>query len=260
MPLILCTFDEYHTFRGAVMKRCRECALDTCVPERLTTSEAGLAMERLVIAGTMIARALYDLDENVWTCEVDVRTYRLLTEAIPFEAAHNEPLYVCRNCLEMSTEQAMVSVMDQGSGVEVLRCPSCGRVNEEPLYFCDEKGDPIPSFPNHPPGFFERARRLALLCLVACFLIIGAGCGSPRHDGVPWERTEPHQGDSIADVDALYGRPESIEAPWCGRIVRHYKHWRAKNQLGGLDPIFSKRDHHTVFFNDGRAVEWNDQP
>ncbi len=94
---------------------------------------------------------------------------------------------------------------------------------------------------------------LSILAILSLFLL--CSCGSPRGDGVAWENTFPNPGDSITQVDKLYGKPDQAIAQPNGDTVRKYSNWRVKNQFGGM---MHASDHHTVTFSkDGKAVSWD---
>lgn len=94
---------------------------------------------------------------------------------------------------------------------------------------------------------------MRFLPLILCAFSLVA-CGSPRGDGIPWEKTYPHVGDSIADVDKLYGAPKSVDHREDGTEVRNYSNWRVKNEFNGA---MHRSDWHHVQFRNGKVVAWN---
>jgi hypothetical protein len=95
---------------------------------------------------------------------------------------------------------------------------------------------------------------MRLQAFIIPLTLILCACGSPRGDGIPWEKTYPHSGDTVSQVDALYGTPRNVEHREDGSEVRNYSNWRVKNEFNGM---MHRSDWHSVQFKDGKTVAWH---
>ena len=94
--------------------------------------------------------------------------------------------------------------------------------------------------------------RRPIIAAVLAFSLLVVGCGESR-----WSQTEPRQGMTAAELDALYAaEPKEIQTLENGDTVRVYHHWEYTFGSG----LAHGNDVWRVTMHDGKAIGWSGKP